>query len=152
MHARKTFLVSALLTGLLMTSAAYADGARVRTGRAPAVSTANTSSVVQEGRGNAAGIAQTGASNSAGIRQFGGNNTGVITQDGTGNTACLVQSGRNLDGSIQQTGNNLNTGILQTRNKTIRIPASACETLTSRGDIMFYTGQGKALGQVRRYQ
>jgi hypothetical protein len=151
MHARKFFLTSALITGLMLTSAAHADGARIRTGRAQVVSPANTSSVIQAGSGNAAGIAQTGASNTAGIRQFGASNTGAITQDGTGNTACLVQSGRNLNGSIQQTGNNQNTGILQTRNKTISIPASACETLTSRGDIMFYTGQGKALGQVRRY-
>lgn len=153
MHYRKTFLTAALLSSVIISGAAEADGARARTGfdrwgpspaAARADPLANASLIVQEGSGNAAGVLQTGAGNVAGIRQFGQGNTGVIVQSGSGNTACLVQAGRNINGAVQQTGDNLSTGVLQTRWGSSDIPVDVCETATTRRDVMAYAVRGNA--------
>lgn len=150
MHYRKTFLTAALLSSLMISGAAEADGTRVRTGfdrwgpsqaAARPDAAANASSIVQEGSGNAAGVLQTGAGNVAGIRQFGHGNTGVIVQAGSNNTACLVQAGRNINGAIQQAGDNLSTGVLQTRWGSSDIPAEVCATATTRQDVMAYANR-----------
>lgn len=155
MLLRKTFLTGILLSSLMISGAAEADGARVRTGfdrwgpapasartdartDARADARANASSIVQEGRGNAAGVMQTGAGNLAAIRQFGQGNTGVIVQSGSGNTACLVQAGRNISGAVQQAGDNLSTGVLQTRWGSSDIPVDVCTAATTRQDVMAY--------------
>lgn len=104
-----------------------------------AETTANSSTIDQQGAGNAAAVVQNGEGNNAGIRQLGRNNTGAITQTGDNNNACLIQIGRGLDGSIAQVGDSQSAGVLQTRRGSQSIPPELCST----------DRRGRAIGILR---
>jgi len=164
MQRRTVFIATMLVAGLALSGVASADDGRSQRpngwGQRHAVArpsaAANSTSTVQEGRGNAASVVQTGSANAAGIRQYGRDNAGAIKQVGSGNTACLIQVGRNLNGGIQQVGDNQSNGLLQTRWGSAEIPAETCATATTRGEIMAYAPErpeivqrGRARGRLR---